>query len=210
MSDIRKPLRVRPWLWVLFAVVVFFAADYTWVETVGPRPRRSLGFFRMPSGCPMTAARGDYGLTDYDWTLRRLDGAELSLEQFRGQVVFLNVWATWCGPCVAEMPSIEALYKSLPREGVAFLLISDENADTVQRFVEKHGLTTPVYLTAVDVPEPFATRGIPATFVVDRQGNVVHKRVGGAEWDTDACRGLIRSLLTQVSSETIVPATVAF
>ena len=81
-------------------------------------------------------------LADIEWKLQSLDGVETSFSAFEGKVLFVNLWATWCGPCVTEMPSIQRLYERFPREEVAFLLVSDEPPDVVGEFAEEQGVAT--------------------------------------------------------------------
>ena len=81
-------------------------------------------------------------LTDVEWKLQSLDGEETSLSAFEGKVLFVNLWATWCGPCVVEMPSIQRLYEQFPQEDMAFLLVSDEPPDVVEEVRPGEGLGT--------------------------------------------------------------------
>jgi thiol-disulfide isomerase/thioredoxin len=128
------------------------------------------------------------------WTFRTLDGTEMAFSQFKGKVVFLNFWATWCPHCVAELPNIQNLYDSLKNEDVAFLLISDEDTGTIRKFMEKKRYNLPVYLRGKDLPKVFATQGIPATFILDRDGMIAFKHVGSAKWDDESCRSFILGL----------------
>jgi thiol-disulfide isomerase/thioredoxin len=134
------------------------------------------------------------GTADYRWRLRTLDGRDVSLEDFRGRVVFLNLWATWCPPCVAELASIQALHDSLAGSGVAFLLVSPETRDAVQPFVRRRRLTAPVYLELQPLPAAFDLRALPTTYVVARDGAIVLRHRGAADWDTDAVRRFLRAL----------------
>jgi len=156
--------------------------------------RRSFLGRSLGEACPANPAqRGNFGMADYSWQLTALDGRELSFSEFQGKVVFLNVWATWCGPCVAEMPAIQRLHNAVSTEGIALVLVSDEDAADVKRFVEKRGYTFPVFLSR-KLPEVFESGVIPATFVVSRQGQVVLSHTGAAEWDSAACRSFLRAL----------------
>lgn len=195
MTGRTSRLPVRPWLLGLLVIVAFVATELTWMVTVGPQPRRARGRWLAAAGCPAPSHREDAGRADHDWALKNLDGKEISLGEFKDKVVFINVWATWCGPCVAEMPAIQKLADSLAKENVAFLLVSEEDSDTVRGFVEERRLAVPVYLSPNKLPEAFETDGIPATFIVDRGGTIVFKRVGAAEWDSDSCHTFLRSLL---------------
>ncbi len=187
--------------WLRIAIVALLAVmvlEYVWVQVnpAGGKRNRGQAIFGHIGGeaCPAEGKRGAFGQTDYEWQLTALDGTDTSLLRHKDRVLFINVWATWCGPCIAEMPEIQALFESLKGQGVAFLAISDEDRETVRKFVEEKGYTFPVYVTE-NVPDEFESRGIPATFVVDRTGGIVLKKTGAASWDTDTCRSFLRSLL---------------
>lgn len=135
-----------------------------------------------------------HGRADYDWTLRRLDGERVQLEAYRGRVLFINMWASWCTPCVAEMGSIQRLRDSLRDSGVEFLLVSPEEAEPVERFLRRYGYDLPVLLEAEEMPAVFGLRALPTTFVVDRAGNIVLKHRGAAEWDNGSMRAFLRTL----------------
>ena len=82
---------------------------------------------------------------DYDWTIQSLDGQDFKMANAKGKVVFLNFWATWCSPCVAEMTSIQRLYEKLKDKEVVFVCISNEETSKVSRFVRRRGYTFPIY-----------------------------------------------------------------
>jgi thiol-disulfide isomerase/thioredoxin len=97
--------------------------------------------------------------------------------------VFLNLWATWCPPCVAELPSIANLVRNARLKDVAFVCVTDEDAETVRQFLDRKQLNIPVLLTDDPPPPVFQTEGIPATFMIDPSGQVVLAEVGSAQWD---------------------------
>jgi thiol-disulfide isomerase/thioredoxin len=136
------------------------------------------------------------GNVDRAWRIRSLDGKEVSFAEFEGKVVFLNFWATWCGPCVHELPSIEKLRDSINDDRVAFVLISFEAPDVVRDFAKKKNLKLPVYTARGMPPSVFARARsvIPVTYVLDRKGQVVTQQVGSADWDTLAWRDFLRGL----------------
>lgn len=144
----------------------------------------------MPAG-PEVKTQGK---ADASWVLRTLDNQEVRLADFEGRVVFLNVWATWCRPCLVEMPGIQNLYEEFKGEGVVFLLVTTESPDHVRRFVTRQKWQLPVYTAPDDVPEVFASESIPTTFILNRRGEIVFKHVGAARWDTDECRRFLRGL----------------
>ena len=132
---------------------------------------------------------------DFRWALRTLEGETLRLEHFRGRVLFVNLWATWCPPCTAELASIQALADSLAGEpGVAVLLVSPETARPVARFVRRRALRAPVYLEETRAPARFGAVALPTTVVVDREGRIVLRRRGAADWDDPRVRALLRVL----------------
>jgi thiol-disulfide isomerase/thioredoxin len=134
------------------------------------------------------------GEADFRWRLRALDGSPITLDAFQGQILFINMWATWCGPCVQELASIQALVESMKDSGVAFLLVSPEDPEPVRRFLRVHGYDLPVYLEAQEMPPAFGLRALPTTFVVDRQGRIVLRHRGAADWDQDPVRRFLQAL----------------
>ena len=132
---------------------------------------------------------------DYDWTVQSLDGQDFKMADARGKVVFLNFWATWCSPCVAEMPSIQQLHEKLKDEGVVFVCVSNEETSKVSRFVKEKGFTFPIYTIRGAPPGVFKTRGIPTTFIISPDGKIAFRYVGSAKWDDEKSIAFINDLL---------------
>jgi peroxiredoxin len=135
-----------------------------------------------------------------DYGAPALSGAEQSLADHRGEVVLVNIWATWCGPCRIEMPSIQALYDRYGSDGFTVLAVSIDagpgHRDKVEGFVSEHGLTFPVLLDPGSrITGLFRTSGVPETFVLDRHGRIVKRVIGASDWDSEANRVLIEELL---------------
>ena len=127
------------------------------------------------------------------------DGEELTLEDFRGQVVVLNLWATWCAPCRREMPSLDRLQAQLGDEGLLVLPLSLDRGeiDKVKTFYEEVGLPT---LGIFHDPKAAAGRefgayGLPTTIVIDREGQEIGRLLGPAEWDSEEAVTLVRAVL---------------
>jgi thiol-disulfide isomerase/thioredoxin len=128
------------------------------------------------------------------------DGRRVSLAAYTGQVVLVNFWATWCGPCRAEMPSMERLYQELRPQGFAIIAVDyRETRDQVAPFVQELGLTFPVALDEDGSvgDELYPIVGLPTSYLVDRRGRVVARKVGYLEWDGAAARALIETLLAE-------------
>jgi len=130
--------------------------------------------------------------------LPSLQGEPVDLASYRGQVVVLNFWATWCPPCVAEMPSLERLHRALGAEGLAVVTVStDEDEEALREFVTRYGLSLPVLLDPGGrvASTAYRTTGFPETFVLDRAGVLLQHTIGPAEWDSPEALAHFRGLL---------------
>ncbi len=116
--------------------------------------------------------------------LRTLGNQVIDASTFRDQTLFLNFWATWCAPCVAELPSIERLMSRLEGAGVAFACVTSEPLEKVSAFAARKSLKIPIYVLLDERPPIFETRSIPATFIV-KNGDIISQHIGAARWDTD-------------------------
>ena len=138
------------------------------------------------------------GVPAANFTFPDLDGNMMSLADFRGKVVLLNIWATWCAPCVAEMPSMQKLYQGLRDEGLEILAVSidESGAEAVKPFMEKHKLEFPVLLdTKGDIKDLYQNTGIPESFIIDKHGMIVEKIIGPREWASSGAIRFFRSLI---------------
>ena len=116
------------------------------------------------------------------------------LSAFEGQTIFLNLWATWCAPCLAEMPYIQRLYEDMGKE-VAFVTIAtDDDPAVAQRFIEEKGYTFPVYRVAGVMPELYRSTTLPTTWVISPGGKLATVHAGMANYDTKGFRAFLRSL----------------
>ncbi|OGP93013.1 MAG: hypothetical protein A2156_05760 [Deltaproteobacteria bacterium RBG_16_48_10] len=134
-------------------------------------------------------------LADYDWTVQSLEGQDFKRTNAKWKVVFLNFWATWCSPCIAEMPSIQRLYEKLKDKGIVFACISNEEASKVSRFVRRKGFTFPIYTMRGLPPVVFNTQRVPATFILSRDGRIALEHIGSAKWDDNKSVDFIKGLI---------------
>jgi thiol-disulfide isomerase/thioredoxin len=115
-----------------------------------------------------------------------LNGKPFNLADFKGKKVFVNIWASWCPPCKAEIPSIEKLYSKVDKSKAAFVMLSlDNNFETAVKFAAKNKIATPVFYPAENLPALFNVQGIPVTFIFDETGNLVTQIEGGDDYDTE-------------------------
>jgi peroxiredoxin len=118
-------------------------------------------------------------------TLQDLDGKTVSLSQFKGKVVMLNFWATWCPPCREEMPSMDALYQKFKGNAdfVMLLVSIDEDAETVRDFMKRNNYTMPVYHDPnKEAGAAYGITGVPETFLIDKKGVIAEKVIGPLDW----------------------------
>jgi thiol-disulfide isomerase/thioredoxin len=157
---------------------------------------RSLLLPRMRGGLPppQLAVNAQASKVDFSWTLHDLNDVPVPFSRFQGKAIFLNIWATWCPPCVAELPSIARLAADPRVKDVAFVCVAiDDSPNTVREFIR--GKDWPMtILHATSLPDTFATDGIPATFLIAPDGRIVAAEVGGASWDDPSVIALLEKL----------------
>lgn len=124
-----------------------------------------------------------------------------SIEDYRGDVVLLNIWATWCGPCRIEMPEIQALHSDFGPQGLRVVAVSidtDDAREAVLGFVRDYGLTFEILHDPTgDIQRIYQTTGVPETFIIGRDGVIRKKVIGAARWNSGANRALVRQLLEE-------------
>lgn len=172
--------------WAIFAAILltlYFTGLHTNVAAFAQRMVLATGIANPSVNLDKT----DKEKAAYDFTLRGVDGAKLDFEDLRGKVIFINFWATWCAPCIAEMPSIQNLfnqYKDHP--DVVFAMINVENKDAKAiKFINKKDYTFPIFFPDESlIPKVYESKGIPTTFVIDKDGFIAYKKVGMASYDS--------------------------
>jgi len=125
-------------------------------------------------------------------------GRPASIEDYRGKVVLLNVWATWCAPCKVEMPSMEHLHRKLAGTDFRLVAVSvdEEDSTVVNKFVKDLGVTFEIlHDRDGSIRRIYQTTGVPESFVIDRDGVIVKKVIGAADWNAPVNENLIRRLL---------------
>jgi thiol-disulfide isomerase/thioredoxin len=124
--------------------------------------------------------------SDFRFAMEKTDGKTVSLNDFRGDVVFVNVWASWCPPCVAEMPTIETLYDNVgDQENIRFILLSmDEQPQKAVDFMKRKDFSMPYYFPASSLPTEFRSQYLPTTYIISKEGQIVYKKEGIADYSS--------------------------
>ena len=178
---------IKQWKeWTLLAILVLFvlvlaAVFLTREGKKGPRP----GAIREGSTAP-------------DFALPALNGTYVSLSDQKGKVVLVHFWATWCPPCVEEMPDLERLYQEFrgPDFEVLAISVDEEGPGKVRAFMQKNRLSFPALMDpGRSVASSYGTLKYPETFIVDRSGVVRHRAIGSWDWNQPVNREKIRKLL---------------
>jgi len=134
-------------------------------------------------------------LDTYNWKLNGVNTKSVNFNEYEGEVIFVNFWATWCPPCRAEMPMIQDLYNDY-NDKVSFVFVTNENLATVKTFFDDKGYDLPVYNSLSAPPQKFReTNSIPASYLIDREGNILISKVGAADWNSKKVRGLLDELI---------------
>ena len=133
-------------------------------------------------------------LDSYNWPLQTLQGNAVNFDQSKGRVVVLNLWATWCPPCIAEMPSFQALYDAYG-DHVDFYFVTSEEPARVQAFLDKKGYTFPVFIKQYAAPNMLENNSLPTTYVINKAGAIQINKTGAANWNSDSVKELLNNLI---------------
>ena len=164
-------------------VLAFFRSGRAWAKD----PFETLQLFRPKRQT-----------TAPDFTVPGLGGSPIRLGDFKGQVVLLNFWATWCPPCREEMPSMERLYRRFKSRGFTILALSIDSRgeEVVAPFVKSFGLTFPVGLDPrMTVAGEYRMAGLPTSILIDRSGAMAAVAAGARDWDSAAAHQVVERLL---------------
>jgi peroxiredoxin len=140
----------------------------------------------------------EVGLPAPEFTFPGMDGKMVSLSDFRGKVVLVNIWATWCPSCVDEMPSMEKLYQKLKGEDFEILAVSIDSLgeNVVTPFMKKYKLTFPALIdSAGAIRMGYRTTGVPESFIIDKDGILVKKVIGSIDWTKSETLHLFQRLI---------------
>ena len=191
---IEKQKKKSLWAWIgdiLFAVLI--------IGLLIPSTRTPIMVFmkKVTMFSPSVSSNDNYGqLTkqDYIWQLKDENGRITKLSDFSNKPLFINLWATWCPPCIAEMPAIDNLQKEYG-DRVNFLLVSYEDHTITQSFLKEKGLNTHTFQAISKEPDLLSSNSIPVTFIINKQGQIVVNKTGSSQWDSDSVKKLLDELI---------------
>jgi len=140
-------------------------------------------------------------LVDLSGTLKTVNQKDVFFTDPPGNILVLNFWATWCAPCLVEMPSMASLYNQLSPDGLTMVALSTEDSEVMQEFLEKKSYPFDVWLDSDSVfAERFQVQQIPTTLVIDGQGRLITRQLGARQWDSPEMIERFRKLLNDLQS----------
>jgi len=181
----------KQWSNILFGVFI--------VLMIVPQTRMPIQVFiqRFISFSPSEISQEDRAvLKDYNWNLVTLNSENVNLSQSEGKVILINFWATWCPPCVAEMPELQELYDAYGDQ-VVFYFVTNEKPEKVKLFLEKKGYDLPVFLQVEKSPQVLESSSLPTTYLISKPGEIVMQKTGAASWNSDSVHEVLGGLLKE-------------
>lgn len=135
-------------------------------------------------------------LTNYEWFLSDFSNEVTSFSSSKGKPVFVSFWATWCPPCIAEMPSIQKFYEAYGAE-VDFYLVAKDASSSVEAFLLKNNYTFPIYFEASQTPELLDANALPTSFLIHPNGEIMIKKTGAADWASESFFNEVDKLIAE-------------
>lgn len=180
---------VIEWVIILSVIgIIYFGGWHT--EVIGRFQQVILS-----TGIISPSKTTDVLTASYHFILEDVNGEEVSFSAFEGKVIFLNFWATWCPPCIAEMPDIHDLY-DLQGDRLAFVMVSlDQDEEKAKAFVKRKGFEFPIYFLRSDLPDVYDVDAIPTTYLIAKDGDIKIANQGMAKYNTADFRTLTEELL---------------
>jgi thiol-disulfide isomerase/thioredoxin len=177
-------LKAKPWvIYAALFLVLRYSGIMSGISSVTQSAILKTGL--MDASPDVTIPKKGF---DYDFTLLDANQKPVDMTAYKGKTIFLNLWATWCGPCRAEMPSIQSLYGKVDHSRIEFVMLSLDQQDRFKKvpaYITKQGFTFPVFYPQGELPDLLQVRTIPSTFVINPKGEVVYAEAGTANYDTE-------------------------
>lgn len=185
---------VRPWgIIITLFLLLRYTGAFSGISFLTGSALLKTGIMDVQPEAPLVAKK-----FDYNFSVRDMNGKIVDVKEFKGKTIFLNIWATWCGPCRFEMPSIQSLYNQIDNDNIRFVMLSvdrQEDFEKVKNFVNDKNYTFPVYTPSGTLPDQLQVRSIPTTFVINPEGKIVSHETGAANYDTPEFKEFLKNLL---------------
>jgi thiol-disulfide isomerase/thioredoxin len=185
---------IKPWVvFVAVMLILRYTGALSGISILTGRALMETGVMDASAEEPAVAKK-----FNYNFTIKDLDGNVIDVKEYKGKTIFLNLWATWCGPCRMEMPSIQNLYNQVDNKKIMFIMLSiDKQSDhgKVKSYIKDKEFTFPVYTPASILPNQLQVGMIPTTFVIDPEGRIVANERGAANYDTPEFKALLEKLV---------------
>lgn len=133
-------------------------------------------------------------LNPFVYHLQSLEGVPINASIGDGDITFVSYWATWCPPCIAEFPSIDALYQDYG-DNINFLMISNEAPEKIKRFLEKKKYSVPAVVSKMKPPKDLYEKTIPTNYIIDHTGKIIIKEKGASDWNSEKVRKILDGLI---------------
>jgi thiol-disulfide isomerase/thioredoxin len=192
--NFKKELRDWGFIVLVFGIL-YITGAYTEVAAFTQRMVLATGIISPDTSMP----ENEKQQADYDFNILTFKNEKLDFKELKGKVVFLNFWASWCAPCIAEMPGIENLYNQYKdRDDIVFVMVSlDREIEKADKFIARKDFTFPVYKPdmSTGIPSMYNSPSIPTTFILSKSGLIDSKKVGMASYDSKKFRKYLDKLL---------------
>lgn len=182
------------WAWVSD---IFFILLFTGLLIPATRTPIMVFIKELTNFAPSVSADDHYGklsAKDYQWTLLNDKNQKVQLKELSDKPILINFWATWCPPCIAEMPSFDRLQKDYG-DKVYFLFISQENQSITRNFIKEKNWNLSSYRPINHEPSILSSTSLPTTFIINKDGVIVVKEAGNKKWDSQKVRNLLDELI---------------
>ena len=200
MTEIDKRKKTNLKIILVIPIVILAIAAFVMVQKKGMTSADDSAKVPSTDDTEQVTSEKKRGPVAPDFTLTGLDGRQVSLSDHKGKVVILNIWATWCPPCIAEAPSLDKFYKMMKDEDFELLAVSiDEDGErAVKPFMEKQKLSFPVLLDPQNrVPRMYRSSKVPESFIIRKDGTLDSKIEGAIDWTTPKLIDHIHKLLKE-------------
>lgn len=187
---------IKPWLSAVVLVLVLrYTGALAGISTLTNTALMKVGIMDYNPTVPTLTE--DF---NFNFRLKDLEGNLVDFTSYKGKVVVINLWATWCAPCRVEMPSIQSLYSKIESENIEFVILSldrDSEVNKVKKYITKNAFTFPVFMPHGYLADQLQADVIPTTLVIDKSGKIVNRKTGTTNFDTKQFKNYLEQLASE-------------